>query len=597
MILPFMSSQNKTQRTDIQSFGGVNPTYSRRTNELVSARNMSSHLYPALSSGARLASQSAPGLNINAGEISDRLYLILYPKNTESGNMYIYTSGGSDSFAEFNSLTEAQIERKIVFMGNKLFILPDNVVYDPEQRTVERCNITQSITHEWDNEKYRRESLTSDEQCPNYLTRWFTATLSSNSIDSVSANYSISGTKYKFYHMAADSSFKVGDYVHVSMTVVPNNATQDSAYFAYQSKMSRGSIMRIRSFTTATHDTPSGKITERTGIVFDDNAVDTGGYSEVFVQGITITKASPDFVDACSHENRIWGVTKDTICASKLGDMCEWNDFSVDSYGSLPSSCFKTGVPSGGDFTAITQYNGRVIAFKEKCMHIVYGSQPSDYRISTVQCDGVRSGAAGSIEVIDGIMYYVGVGGVYVYSGGIPKLISRGLGIEKYDIKDCGSDGRCYYILAESENENVIYVYDTYAKVWHIHDSPSDLRHFASDSTKMLLLCKNAIYSYDTDTVVSPGNWNFEYSFWTKEFESRHVCGVDVMFSLETGGKLDIYLENIHGKKKLAHIDGKKTDEPTYLALPVSCDHKAKLIFSGSGKFTLSSLSVKFIVN
>jgi len=588
-MLPFMRSRSKSQTHTFTGFGGVNPSYSRKQGELKSALNMSSEKYPAICSMASFESLSMNTLTACGSGFYDRLYTVRHG-SLDSGDMFMCSDDLKVTLSQFDSPTQRDADRKMSFMKNKCLVIPDNVIYHTDTQKTEECNISQTITQSSSEQKFYSESGTTA-SLPMPYNIWYSGSLTSKSIKSMSATYQKSSTGYRFYHFVPYESFEPGDVVYIKMEVKPIDEDHDDAYYEYLEKMRKGFFAKIKDTVKVTHDTPKGEITETTELVFDDNIIDKGGYSEVLVLDITIEKTMPEFVDICTSENRIWGVTKDTIHTSKLGDPSEWNDFSVDSYGTLPSSCFKTEVETDRNFTAITAYNGNVLAFKEDCIHKVYGSQPDEYMITTIECPGVEEGARQTLAAVGGVLYYKGKDGIYSYNGGMPKLISLNLSLENTKANYGGGDDRYYYICIMKDNKELIYIYDTYFGIWHIKDNVADVTGFVKTNDGIIVVTKNHILKRG---VAFNDMWDFTLDFGTKEFASKHFSKISLRYTLLQNSAFNVWLENKHEKYLLASVAKAGENQLCSVRIPVTCGEDATLTFKGMGSFEMTSLSVEY---
>ncbi len=584
-----MRSTNKKKVYTLTNFGGVNPSYSKKINELQYALNMSSEKYPAICSAPSYKSNSFSLLPACGSGFYDKLYTIRH-EDTDEGNVYICAEDSQTKISSYSSPEKRDAQRKMTFMKNKLLVIPDNIIYHTDTDEVKEGNVSQTTTRISAERKFHEESGTSL-SLPLPDGTWYSASLTDNSIKSESGTYLVSNVGYRFYQFTPSDSFEVGDIVTVKMKVKPIDAEKDDACDAYIERMANGFDAKIKNMVKTTHKTPKGEITETTELVFDDNLLLDGGYKEVLVQNITIEKSIPDFVDICTFENRIWGVTKDTIQTSKLGDPSEWNDFSVDSYGTLPSSCFKTDVETDRNFTAIIAYGGNVLAFKEDCMHKVYGSQPDEYTVTTVECCGVEEGAKETLAIVRGVLYYKGKDGIYAYSGGLPKLISRELSLENTKALYGGGDDRYYYICVIRDETEYIYVYDTFYGIWHIRDDKKDVTGFAKANDGIRIVTKYEIFLQNT-TYTNP--WDFTLDFGTKEFASKHISKISLRYSLCENSEFNISLKNKHNNYLLASVSQNGKNKICEVVIPVTCGEDACLTFNGYGGFEMSSLSVEY---
>lgn len=584
-MLPFMRSNNTRKKYSITAFGGVNPSYSRAVNELKDGVNLSSSKYPALTSAKGYLSNLFTTRSIVSAGFYNTLYTI--QEATSLGNVYL--SDGKNSTV-IGPYFQGDTVRGMEFMKDNILIIPDNVIYNTEDKSVKKCSISYSCSEDSAREKFFSESPNSASM-PLPYSLWYSCELSHNSITSVDTSYSYKSTGYDFYNFSPPLELEEGDVVTVKMAVKPSNATQNSDYFDYLDKMAEGIVLKIKSIKKVEHNTPSGRITEVTQLTFDDNAIDMHGYSEIMVRYISVEKLMPDFVDICSFENRMWGVTKDELRCSMLGDASEWNDYSVDDYGTLPSSCFCTPVETDGDFTAITAYNGSILAFKEDCIHRLYGSQPSEYTVNKITCPGVAKDCKKTLTHVAGSLYYMGRCGIYRYNGSNVSLISRNLDLSGAKALCAGGDERYYHIAFKKDGACLVYVYDTLYGIWNIMTSPEDICEFVLTDTGLQPIGKNHIYSYGDNENIS---WSFVYSFGAKEFTSKHLCSVSLRFYLEKGGNISVtYKSRIKEKTVLAR-QGQNREEIVTINLPPYLSEDYELHFSGKGSFTLISFTVNY---
>lgn len=584
-MLPFMRSKNAKKKYSITAFGGVNPSYSRAVNELKDGTNVSSAKYPALTSAKGYLSSLFTTRSIVASGFYNKLYTIQEARALENG----YISDGKNSVI-IGSVPDSDVGRSMEFMKDRILIIPYNVIYNTEDQSIKKCSISYSLSEESARDKFFSESPNSSSM-PLPYGLWYSCELFHNAIVSVDTSYSYKSTGYDFYNFSPPTELEEGDVVTVKMDIRPSNATQNSDYFDYVEKMAEGIILKIKSIKKVEHSTPSGRITEVTELTFDDNAIDMHGYSEIMVRNISIEKVMPDFVDICSYENRMWGVTTDELRCSKLGDASEWDDFSVDDYGTLPSSCFCTPVETDGEFTAITSYNGSILAFKEDCIHRLYGSQPSEYTVNKITCPGVKKNCKKTLATVAGSLFYMGRNGIYRYNGSTVSLISRNLDIEGYEALCAGGDERYYHIALKKDGNCQVYVYDTLYAIWNITTTPEDISEFVLTDKGLQAIGKNNIYSYgDSEDVL----WNFVYSFGAKEFTSKHLSSVSMRFYLAKGGNINVTYKSRIKEKTVIAKQGQGREEIVTISLPPYINEDYELVFSGKGDFTLISFTVNY---
>ena len=178
---------------------------------------------------------------------------------------------------------------------------------------------------------------------------------------------------------------------------------------------------------------------------------------------VTVATSIPDLDFICSSGNRIWGVSNadNTIYCSALGDPSDFFTYGSDT------GAFSAVVGSDGDFSAICAYGGTILAWKENMLHKVLGSYPSEYYMIDTPTYGVQIGSEKSMVIINNVLYYKGVFGIYQFSGNSPILISSDLGLGIYTDGVATTDGRKYYIgMADADGAYHLYAYDLLHGFW-----------------------------------------------------------------------------------------------------------------------------------
>ena len=209
---------------------------------------------------------------------------------------------------------------------------------------------------------------------------------------------------------------------------------------------------------------------------------------------VTVTRAIPDMDFVAEQGNRLWGCKYgivngepvNEIYASKLGDFRNWNSFaglSTDSYAASRGS--------DGAFTGAAACLGGVIFFKEDCMERVYPSATGAHQIVTLRCPGVKKGCHGAAAVVDGTLFYLGLGGVYAFDGSMPGCVSMPLGSVRYqDGAAAGWNGQYWLAAQDGDGKRHLLVYDTARGLWHRQDD-ADIMAFT--------VCDGALYGLARD--------------------------------------------------------------------------------------------------
>lgn len=187
-------------------------------------------------------------------------------------------------------------------------------------------------------------------------------------------------------------------------------------------------------------------------------------YKKEHEETITIERVIPDFDFILQVNNRLWGAKGDTVWGSKLGDPTNWNNFE-----GIATDSYSVELGSAGDITGIANYNGYPTFFKDDGIYKLYGAYPSAFQLYATATNGVKTECGKSIAKIGDALFYVSKNGVMMYAGGVPTYIGNELGV-RIATAVGGTDGRKYYLSADTDEGRKLYVYDTFLNLWHIED-------------------------------------------------------------------------------------------------------------------------------
>lgn len=186
---------------------------------------------------------------------------------------------------------------------------------------------------------------------------------------------------------------------------------------------------------------------------------------------VTISRKMPELRFICENENRLWGCDGNTIYASKLGDIFNWN-----VYDGLDTDSYAVDTGSAGSFTGCISYLGYPVFFKEDHIYKVYGSRPSNYEVMGSATLGVAAGSSRSLAIAGEMLFYLSSAGFMAYSGGVPQPIGQAFGTERQRGAVGGSDGLKYYVSFETDaGRRRLCVYDAQRGLWHAEDETEAL--------------------------------------------------------------------------------------------------------------------------
>lgn len=225
---------------------------------------------------------------------------------------------------------------------------------------------------------------------------------------------------------------------------------------------------------------------------------------------VTLHRMMPDVDVLFESGNRLWGArfgltryiiaeydkiggiglvsrVLNEIYASALGDIRNWR-----VYQKVSTDSYSASVGSDGEWTGGADYFGYPTFFKENCIHKVYGSYPAQYQIQATACNGIERGSRDSIALLGSTLFYKGTDGFYAYEGGLPSLASHALGRVKYSAARAASDGRKLYIAAsEYDSKGVqtpeLLVYDSQTAIWHRESLGEEARGIVKSSDGIVI--------------------------------------------------------------------------------------------------------------
>lgn len=324
-------------------------------------------------------------------------------------------------------------------------------------------------------------------------------------------------------------------------------------------------------------------------------------YSDSFEAGtsttaVTIERKVPELKVICSASNRLWGADDTTIWACALGDPLTWYN-----YDGLSTDSFTVAVGTDGPFTMCCEYGSNVLFFKEDKLHKILGTSPKDYTMYTYTIQGAQEGSGRAGQVINEVLYYKGVEGVYAYNGGVPYLISDNFGTRRYDNARAGTDGQRYYIsMRDTESgEWGLWTYDTERGIWLQEDNTHALG-FTNFDGDLLFLTGDGKTAYKTGQEDPDGyaeQWSATFYPMDETVHGRKGFS-KLCFRMELAPaawvKAEIK-EDFSPFKQIGIFHGERTRTATVAFRPGRCD-TFQIRLSGTGRCVLKSMVREFDV-
>ncbi len=233
---------------------------------------------------------------------------------------------------------------------------------------------------------------------------------------------------------------------------------------------------------------------------------------------LTLERRIPDMDYICESENRLWGCSNEarTIYASALGDPTNFY-----TYEGLSTDAYALAVGSEGDFTGCCKLSTSVLFWKENVLHKMLGGFPAEYSLYTYNIEGLRKGCHKSLQVINEVLFYMGIHGVYSYSGGTPSLISSVFGDRDFSDAVAGNDGDHYYLSAMSGGKAQFLVYDTRLGLWLREDDTRALGFARIGKELYFLDGEGSVWLADGNKDDPDLEWSAQFSPFYETIQGR----------------------------------------------------------------------------
>lgn len=494
MYLPELNRED-SRVLELNAFGGINRKLNAQAGELAEAVNMSADEYPLL--------KTRQSYDVGLFEPfalmwhnNDRDYAL--SKNHDAVNnkdyyMITYNGGSAgqlpDEIKDFRNPVAANIGTSTVICDeiNGMWVLEydkstNSHSYNKVRQSFEvnneagqtchmRCRFTDNIlvsgfTWAEDEEKLLQIAGRTDDAGkyvnanrliaygakPRFECSWYRVT-HSGTLEPVDNLY------YEFCTLEGAKMFNTGDWIKLSMSGI-KDATPD---FETELKLFDGEY-EVVSINKNTSDVKYAVVLNGAVASYDTiNAIFVGKNDIYFLDGMAIERKAPENVRfICSHMNRIWANNGDNeiMCCAR-GNPFVWYRYEGNALDSWAAT-----VGGDGKFTGCINY-GYPLFFKEGQMLRVTGTRPSNFGYTEYSLKGIKEGCHDSAVIVNDVLYYQSMDGVYAYGGSTPQKISEKVYKGRWDEgKACRY--RDKYILCATEgDEQSLYTYDTGTGLWH----------------------------------------------------------------------------------------------------------------------------------
>lgn len=233
-------------------------------------------------------------------------------------------------------------------------------------------------------------------------------------------------------------------------------------------------------------------------------------------------------------------------------------------------------------------------------MERVYPAAGGGHQIVTMACNGVKKGAGGTVAVADGVLYYLGLDGVYAFDGSVPVCVSRQLGEKRYTGGVGGGESGRYWLAARSSaGAWELLVYDTARKLWHREDD-KEVVALSRYGGAMMALCRDGKL-LDTSGTYGTKEAQVDWSAETGDLglytpEHKYLERLQLRLELESGATAAVYVCYDGGSswEKAGSVTGDgRVGGYVMQVRPRRCGH-LRLKLTGSGGCRLYSASAVY---
>lgn len=428
----------------LNAFAGYNHNLRIRDGEFYDMKNLTADNYPVLSIRDKRA-------------VIDKLEA---PMGIYGGRNLVYVDG-NQLFYNQNLVCELKEEfngreRKFATMGAFLCVFPDKITYNTYTGEIEEMENTVTTTEpptftlcKLDETEFTEENTYTGDSEPNNEEHKYWIDTSAEPVvikmwsENTSEWASVGTTYVKVASPGIGAGFK--EYDAVTFEDVDDNEHIYNGYDFNQSNI----LYKVS----------------------EDYVVITGFINRVFTnsKNITLKRTVPDMDFVAEMDNRIWGCSSENheVYACKLGDPKNWH-----CYMGLSSDSYAATIGTDGDFTGAINYRGTVYFFKDKGVHSVQGTKPSNYQVGWKTMRGVQKGSEKSLVVLNEYLFFKSRDGVCVFDGSMSENISEEFGRENYYDAVAGAYLNKYYISMRNEGyEYSMFVYDSKKGIWMREDN------------------------------------------------------------------------------------------------------------------------------
>ena len=335
--------------------------------------------------------------------------------------------------------------------------------------------------------------------------------------------------------------------------------------------------------------TPIVRAVEGKVLTFSENALEAGEESGE----VTLKRNVPDLDFICESNYRLWGTKGDTIYGSKYMDPL--NFFHNDG---IAKDSYTIEVGTEGEFTGCIPYGQHICFFKENVLHKLYGSKPSNYQLVTSRVHGVQAGCERSMCMVNEQLIYKGVNGVYVYTGGVPDLLTENFGSRRFTDGVAACDGERYYISMQENGTWHLYVYDVLKDIW-LEEDDTQAVDMAYHEGEIYLLCADGtLQRIDREGSREDITWSLTFCPFNETMDERKgYSRFSMRVDMEAGAWLSVDVKTDRDSR-WSEVYTTHNERARTISIPIRptrCD-SVSIRVRGQGECTIKAFVREFTV-
>ena len=334
----------------------------------------------------------------------------------------------------------------------------------------------------------------------------------------------------------------------------------------------------------------------------DDYIIITGilDMAVAWTGNVTVERKVPKMNFVCELDNRLWGCfygmnegkTLNEIYASALGNPKVWN-----RYRGISTDSYTASVGSDGVFTGMTSYLGYVLAFKENCIHKVYGTMPSNFQITTTNCRGVQKGSEYSLCAVNEKLFYKSKNDICLYDGSLPNTVSDAFANQTFTEARAGAYGSRYVVsMKDAKGKWGMYTFDTERGIWHCEDDVHALM-FATLDDDLVYIDADTKWLMSEGgkhgTLEGPVEWEATSGIIGYEYpDQKYLSRFNLRMRMNDGDVCEILVRYDSEGEWISEgaIRGGNVQSFTIPVIPRRCDHM-QIRLRGTGDVKIYSIA------